>query len=83
MSYKVYVDKLINMMYGNNDFGYNRIVFGETGKEIGKEIHRNYGYKGLFMVMNMLVEELTSEYNNSFLGDLRELEVCFDGICDE
>jgi len=82
--YDKYVDEIINIMFGNGDFSYDRIVFKDKGYKIGEEIYKIGGYKGLFIVMDILVEKLKeSDYSNKYLGDLRELECSWSGICEE
>lgn len=81
--YKKYVDEIIEMIFRNNSFE-ERVVFEERGNEIGKELYKINGYKSLYIVMELLQQELMeSEYSSEYLGDLRELECSFNGICDE
>lgn len=82
--YERYIEEIIDMMFSNNDFSYDRVVFRKRGCEIGKEIYKKGGYKGLFAVMDLLVERLKeADYSNAYLGDLRELECSWSGICEE
>ena len=84
INYKIFVDRILNLIYGNNNFGYDRIVFAEEGHIIGKEIYSLLGYRGLFSVINLVQQELLDcEYSNEYLGDLRELECSWSGIFDE
>jgi hypothetical protein len=83
MSYKVYVDKILALMYTNTDYSFNRTVFNEQGHLIGKEIYNEFGYKGLFTIMDILFEHLKEYDNHYYLDDLRELECSFNNICDE
>jgi hypothetical protein len=82
--YDKYIEEIINMMFSNSDFSYDRIVFEKRGHELGEEIYKIGGYKGLFTIMDLLVERLKeADYSNAYLVDLRELECCFNGICEE
>lgn len=82
--YNSFIAEIIDIMYGNSDFSYNRMVFAKRGREIGEEIYKIGGYNGLFVVMDLLVERLKeSDYSNHYLGDLRELECSWSDICDE
>lgn len=82
--YKKFIEEILDLMFSNSDFSYDRIVFEKEGRKLGEEIYKIGGYKGLFAVMDLLVERLTeADYLNSYLGDLRELECCFNGICEE
>jgi hypothetical protein len=82
--YNRFIEEIIDMMFGNSDYSYDRIVFAERGRVIGEEIYKIGGYKGLFAVMGLLVERLKeADYSNQYMGDLRELECCFNGICEE
>jgi hypothetical protein len=82
--YNKYIEEIINMMFSNSDFSYDRIVFEKKGRKIGEEIYNIGGYKGLFAVMDLLVERLKdADYSNMYLADLRELECSFNGICEE
>lgn len=82
--YSQYIEEIIDMMFSNNDFSYNRIVFSKRGHKIGEEIYKIGGYRGLFTVMDLLVERLKeADYSNTYLGDLRELECSWSGICEE
>lgn len=82
--YNKYIEEIIDLMFSNSDFSYDRIVFEKKGRELGEEIYKIGGYKGLFAVMELLVERLTeADYSNVYLADLRELECCFNGICEE
>lgn len=84
VNYGPYVKEIIDMIYNNNDFSYNRIVFSKNGHLIGKKIYKIGGYKALYIVMDLVYQELIDlEYSNQYLGDLRELEFSFNGICDE
>lgn len=82
--YNKYIEEIIDLMFSNSDFSYDRIVFAKRGHKIGEEIYKIGGYKGLFTVMELLVERLKeADYSNVYLGDLRELECSFNGICEE
>jgi hypothetical protein len=84
VNYKIYVDEIIDIMHDNTDFSYNRIVFQGKGNKIGKEIYKVGGYKGLFIVMELVQKVLIENgYSDEYLTDLRELEFSFNGICDE
>jgi hypothetical protein len=82
--YNKFIEEIIDMMFSNRDYSYNRIVFRERGRKIGEEIYEISGYRGLFAVMDILVERLKeADYSNTYLGDLRELECSWSGICEE
>jgi hypothetical protein len=82
--YNKFIKEVIDMMFSNSDFSYDRIVFAKRGRKLGEEIYKIGGYKGLFTVMDILVEKLKeADYSNTYLADLRELECSFNGICDE
>jgi hypothetical protein len=84
MSYKQYVNEIINMIFSNKEYLCDRIVFGEKGHKIGKAIYAIGGYKGLYIVMDLVQQELLEcEYSSEYLSTLRELEFSFSGICDE
>jgi hypothetical protein len=82
--YNKYIEDIIDLMFSNSDFSYDRIVFEKEGRKLGDEIYKIGGYRGLFVVMELLVERLKeADYSNAYLTDLRELECCFNGICEE
>lgn len=81
--YEKYIEEIIDMMFANSDFSYKRQVFSTRGREIGEEIYELAGYKGLFNLMNLIVETLKEREYNHYLADLRELEWCWSGICEE
>lgn len=82
--YNRFIEEIIDMMFGNSDFSCNRVVFAKRGRELGEEIYKIGGYRGLFAVMDLLVERLKeADYSNTYLGDLRELECSWSGICEE
>jgi hypothetical protein len=84
INYTIFVNRIINLIYRNNNFSYDRIVFGEEGRTIGKEIYALAGYHGLFDVISLVEQELlVCELSNEYLRDLRELEFSFSGICEE
>lgn len=63
---------------------YDRDTFGKEGHKLGKEIYAVGGANSLFAVMRLVEQELLNcEYSNSYLGDLRNLEVSWTGICEE
>lgn len=77
-----YVNEIINIIFRDNNEECDTLMV--RGKEIGKEIYKTSGYKGLYILMDVLVEELTqNEYSSEYLTSLRELECSFNGICDE
>jgi len=79
LNYQRYVDELIDMMLsGRRD--HEGKIFGKRARTIGKELNELGGGNALFKCMDMLVEELTSEYSSEYLSDLRELEFAFSGI---
>jgi hypothetical protein len=80
INYKHFVNQIIELLY-NNDSSES---FNEISKNIGKEIYNINGYRGLYKVMNMVEEELLHcDYSNSYLSNIRELEVTWSGICEE
>lgn len=81
--YEKYIEEIIDMMFANSDFTHKRIVFSTRGREIGEEIYKLGGYRSLFAVMNILLETLQERDYHDYLGDLRELECCWSGICEE
>ena len=84
VNYKQFVDRIIDMIYGNNSIRYDSILFQNAGNKLGKEIYAIGGYKALFYVMNLLEQELLNcEYSNSCMGTLREIEWSWHGICPE
>jgi hypothetical protein len=81
--HKQFVDQIINMIFSNED-SFERIAFAEKSHKIGKDIYAISGYKGLYIVMDLVQQELVEcEYSDEYLGTLRELEFAFSGICDE
>ena len=84
VSYKQFVDRIIEMMYGNNNMRYDIDIFKKEGNKIGKEIYKVGGANGLFDVMHLVEQEfLNCEYSNEYLGVLREIEWSWCGICEE
>ena len=78
INYSRYVDELIDMMYS----GDCQPIFGSRARQIGKELVAAGGGKALFTCMEMLTDELSSEYSSEYLGSLRELEFCWNGLDD-
>jgi hypothetical protein len=84
INYKRFVDRIIEMIFGNNNMRYDRDTFGKEGNKLGREIYAVGGANGLFAVMRVVEQELLDcEYSNEYLGDLRNLEVSWTGICEE
>lgn len=84
INYKLFADRIIEMIFVNNNLNYDRDTFGKKGNKLGREIYTIGGYHGLFAVMNIVEQELLdSEYSNCYLTDLRNLEWSFNGICEE
>ena len=84
INYKIFVDEIISMIYRNDNLNYDRDSFQEKGNKLGREIYAISGYHGLFLVMNLVQQELLDcEYSTEYIGDLRHLEWSFNGICDE
>jgi hypothetical protein len=82
--YGKYISEITDLMFSNSKFSYDRTVFAKRGHKIGQEIYKVGGYKGLFHVMELLVERLKDvDYSNIYLSDLRELECSWSGICEE
>lgn len=83
-NYRRFANRIIEMIYGNDNMRYDRDTFGKEGNKLGREIYAIGGYSGLFAVMNIVEQELLDgEYSNEYLGDLRNLEVSWTGICEE
>lgn len=84
INYKMFSDRIIEMIYVNNNTLYDRDTFGKEGHGLGKEIYRVGGADGLFAVIRLVEQELLDcEYSNQYLSDLRNLEWSFNGICEE
>lgn len=82
--YDKFIKEIVDMMFNNTDFSYDRIVFETEGHKIGQAIYKIGGYKGLFIVMNILLEIFKEEdYSTAYFTDLRELECSWSGICEE
>ena len=82
--YNKYIEEIVDLIFSNSDFSYDRVVFERKGRKLGEEIYKIGGYKGLFAVMELLVERLQeADYSNLYLSDLRELECSWSGICEE
>lgn len=80
--YKVYVDEIINMIFRNDD--HDDIIFEKKSHDIGLEIYKMNGYKGLYIFMDFLSQELLeSEFSNEYLSYITKLENSFNGICHE
>jgi hypothetical protein len=78
--------EIINIMFSNKDFSVNRKVFSKRGREIGEEIYKTSGYKGLSVVTEFLfqtLDEKNSRYDYYYKRDIRELECSWEGICEE
>lgn len=81
IDYIYFVNKILKLVFKNNN---DDTVFIVESNKIGKEIYTIAGYEGLYIVMNLIEQEITScEYSNEYLYILRELEWGFNGICDE
>lgn len=84
LNYKRCADRIIEMIYGNNNLRYDHVSFQKEGNKIGREIYTIGGYHGLFTVMNIVEQELLDcEYSNEYLSILREIEWSWNGICEE
>ena len=82
INYNKFVDEIIDYMLLNTD-SVDDIHFQKYGNNIGKQIYEIDGYKGLFLIMDMLLEHIQKEsYDNCYIK-LRELEVSFNEICEE
>ena len=83
INYKMYADEIINMMFKSSDLNSDEYFFNRCNK-IGREIVKISGSgKALFTVMDILVNELSNEYSDSYLGALRLVECSWNGISDE
>lgn len=79
MNYLKYADEIINMMFNCDDLNSDEYFFNRCNK-IGKEIVTISGSgKALFIVMDILIDKLSNEYSNDYLGALRIVEVAFNG----
>ena len=78
INYRKYSDEIINMMFNSGNLNSDEYFFNRCNK-IGKEIVKISGNgKALFTVMNILVDKLSNEYSNEYLGALRIVEVAFN-----
>jgi len=83
-NYKLFANRIIEMIYGSNNISYDRDTFGRDGNKLGREIYAIGGANGLFTVMRLVEQELlVCEYSSEYLGDLRTLEWSWNGICEE
>ena len=78
INYRFYTSELIDMIYNPDS-----VTFGLRARRIGEELHKKGGSDALFICMNMMVDELLTEYSKDYLGCLRELEFCWSGISDD
>ena len=79
-NYTKFSDKIIDIIYRNNELYYNEDMFSVMGNKLGLEIYSLYGPDGLFGVVNLVEQELLyTEYARY----LRVLEFSFNGICNE
>ena len=82
--YNKFIEEIISLMFNNTDFSYDRVVFSKRGRQIGEEVYKIGGYRGLFNVINNLPDILQERgYSHDNLSDLRELECSWAGICEE
>lgn len=83
INYRIFSDRIIGLIYGNNDFSYDEYLI-EEGHKLGKEIYNLGGANGLFSVMRIIEQELLDcEYSNEYLSVLRQIEWSWNGICEE
>lgn len=84
INYRIFSDRIIGLIYGNNDFSYDKYFIEEEGNKLGKEIYNLGGENGLFSVMRIIEQELLDcEYSNEYLSVLRQIEWSWNGICQE
>jgi hypothetical protein len=79
INYKIYVNELIDMIFNHTSKNY---IFGKRARQIGQNLYNQGGVDSLFICMNMIVDKMTNEYSNEYLGSLRELEFCWTGLGD-
>ena len=78
MSIVKYKNDLLSIIFNSND------SFSDNCHNIGLKIYKLGGSKALFLISDLLSNELMSnEYSSEYLEALRILEFSWNNICDE